>query len=251
MLMKEDTSIASVKSGCELFMRFVTPLSLDDPDFNKCKQAVLERSSNFINRLKPSRLKIANTSFPFIQDGSKILTHSMSRVVYETFKTAAKANIRFHVFVTDSAPDYKGRKFHKILENDNIPCTLILDNAVGYIMEKIDLVMVGAEAVTENGGIINKVGTVTIAICAAAFHKPFYVLAESFKFLREYPLNQDDVPKNFRFMPSVLNSLTSEELKNEHPHTDHTPANYITLLFTDLGILAPSAVSDELIKLYT
>ena len=31
---------------------------------------------------------------------------------------------------------------------------------------------------------------------------------------------------------------------------DYTPPSYITLLFTDLGVLTPSAVSDELIKLY-
>ena len=35
-----------------------------------------------------------------------------------------------------------------------------------------------------------------------------------------------------------------------HPHIDYTPPHYITLLFTDLGVLTPSAVSDELIKLY-
>ena len=35
-----------------------------------------------------------------------------------------------------------------------------------------------------------------------------------------------------------------------HPRIDYTPPHYITLLFTDLGVLTPSAVSDELIKLY-
>jgi translation initiation factor eIF-2B subunit alpha len=39
-------------------------------------------------------------------------------------------------------------------------------------------------------------------------------------------------------------------LDEEHPLVDYTPPNYITLLFTDLGVLTPSAVSDELIKLY-
>jgi translation initiation factor eIF-2B subunit alpha len=36
----------------------------------------------------------------------------------------------------------------------------------------------------------------------------------------------------------------------ENPPCDFTPAKYITLLFTDLGVLTPSAVSDELIRLY-
>ena len=34
------------------------------------------------------------------------------------------------------------------------------------------------------------------------------------------------------------------------PAVDYTPPEYITLLFTDLGVLTPSAVSDELIRLY-
>lgn len=45
----------------------------------------------------------------------------------------------------------------KALEKSQIPCTVVLDSAVGYIMESVDMVMVGAEGVVESGGIINKV----------------------------------------------------------------------------------------------
>jgi len=38
-------------------------------------------------------------------------------------------------------------------------------------------------------------------------------------------------------------------LEDEDPLVDYTPAEYLTLLFTDIGILTPTAVSDELIKL--
>jgi len=43
---------------------------------------------------------------------------------------------------------------------------------------------------------------------------------------------------------------TIDSDENSHPHIDYTPPQYITLLFTDLGVLTPSVVSDELIKLY-
>jgi translation initiation factor eIF-2B subunit alpha len=43
------------------------------------------------------------------------------------------------------------------LRKDGINTTVIIDSAVGYIMEKIDIVLVGAEGVAESGGIINKV----------------------------------------------------------------------------------------------
>lgn len=43
------------------------------------------------------------------------------------------------------------------------------------------MVLVGAEGVVENGGIINKLGTLNIALAAAAHNKPVYVAAESYK----------------------------------------------------------------------
>lgn len=44
--------------------------------------------------------------------------------------------------------------------------------------------------------------------------------------------------------------LRHTDLSKEHPQSDYTPPSFITLLFSDLGILTPSAVSDELIRLY-
>jgi translation initiation factor eIF-2B subunit alpha len=46
------------------------------------------------------------------------------------------------------------------LRAHGLSVTVILDASVGYIMEKVDVVMVGAEGVVENGGIINKVSYV-------------------------------------------------------------------------------------------
>lgn len=88
------------------------------------------------------------------------------------------------------------------LERAGIDCTLILDAAIGYVMESVDFVMVGAEAVVESGGIINRVGTFTMGLCAREMKKPCYVLVESFKFTRLYPLNQRDLPDEYKVSPS-------------------------------------------------
>lgn len=52
------------------------------------------------------------------------------------------------------------RRMAKELQSVGISCTVILDAAVGFIMERVNAVMLGAEGVCENGGIINKVGKV-------------------------------------------------------------------------------------------
>lgn len=56
----------------------------------------------------------------------------------------------------------------------------------------------GAEGVVESGGIINKIGTCSIALCAKMLNKPVYVAVESFKFVRFYPLNNRDIPDEFK-----------------------------------------------------
>jgi len=94
-----------------------------------------------------------------------------------------------------------------------------------------------------------------------------YVLAETYKFVRLFPLHQYDLPSStsssFELVESSLlpNNDQAELNMTSHldpkfvasplnPMVDYTPPSYITLLFTDLGVLTPSGVSDELIKFY-
>lgn len=246
-LEEADSSVA-VSSGGELFLRFISLTSLEHPDLSQCKKVMVERGELFLKKISLSRSKVAKLCHTFIKDGAKILTHSSSRVVLKVLESAAADKKRFTVYVTESQPDSAGRQMADKLRNLNIPVTVVLDAAVGYIMEKVDLVIVGAEGVVESGGIINKIGTYQLAVCSKAHNKPFYVVAESFKFVRLYPLNQQDVPERFKYKADTLKAV--EDLAEEHPMIDYTPPSLITLLFTDLGVLTPSAVSDELIKLY-
>lgn len=49
---------------------------------------------------------------------------------------------------------------------------------MAYVMDKIDFVLVGSEAVVESGGLVNAVGSNQMAVIAKAENKPFYALAE-------------------------------------------------------------------------
>ena len=63
------------------------------------------------------------------------------------------------------------------LVTSGIPCTVILDSAVGYIMEQVDCVMVGAEGVVESGGIINKVNkTYAPPTSYSIINRPYHTL---------------------------------------------------------------------------
>uniref|UniRef100_A0A673LNB5 Translation initiation factor eIF2B subunit alpha n=2 Tax=Sinocyclocheilus rhinocerous TaxID=307959 RepID=A0A673LNB5_9TELE len=246
--LEETDSSVAVSSGGELFLRFISLTSLEHPDLSQCKNVMIERGELFLKKISLSRGKVGKLCHTFIKDGAKILTHSSSRVVLKVLENAAADNKRFTVYVTESQPDSAGKRMAQKLGKLNIPVTVVLDAVVGYIMEKVDLVIVGAEGVVESGGVINKIGTYQMAVCSKAHNKPFYVVAESFKFVRLYPLNQQDVPDRFKYKADILKTV--KDLNQEHPMIDYTPPSLITLLFTDLGVLTPSAVSDELIKLY-
>jgi translation initiation factor eIF-2B subunit alpha len=136
----------------------------------------------------------------------------------------------------------------RALEDLKIPVTVVLDSGVGYVMERVDMVLVGAEGVVESGGVINKLGTYTVALAAKAHAVPLYVAAESFKFARLFPLSQRDLPVERKAF--ALSPLLPPSVSVDNPSRDYTIPSLITLLFTDLGVLTPAAVSDELIMLY-
>lgn len=231
-----------------------------------------------------------------------LLTHGMSRAVMEVLKYAAQSSSkRFHVIITEGRPDGAGYVLAAALAEVGIPSECVLDSAMGVALERADMVLVGAESVVESGGVVNKVGAVRaeprrwqavtreplmpplpaprpqigtypLAICAKVLKKPVYVVAESYKFTRMFPLGHGDIPpdtvayspcslvaarSSAPYVPHakalgerspVMEALPREELRG--PRIDYTPAQFITLLFTDLGVLTPAAVSDELIKLY-
>ena len=214
---------------------------------NEVKKALKSRGDLFLEKLINCQQKIAHFGHPFISEDSSILIHSRSQVVFETLCEAQKAKKRFFVFITQSCPDKSGEEMYDMLVNQGISCKLILDAAVGYYMEKVDMVLVGAEGVVENGGIINKIGTFPLALCAKAFNKHFYVLAESYKFIRHFPLKQADIPPRIKYKNSIK---TNFSLEFNTPLVDYTPPEHITLLHTDLGTLTTAAVSDVLMQLY-
>ncbi|KAJ4887546.1 NagB/RpiA/CoA transferase-like superfamily protein [Raphanus sativus] len=75
----------------------------------------------------------------------------------------------------------KSRLLERAEKFGEISCRLLLDSAVAYSMDEVDMVFVGADGVVESGGVINMMGTYQIALVAHSMNKPVYVAAESYK----------------------------------------------------------------------
>jgi translation initiation factor 2B subunit (eIF-2B alpha/beta/delta family) len=61
------------------------------------------------------------------------------------------------VFVCETHPYREGYKSYQELSTAGVECRVILDNEVNTYMDKIDIVLVGAQIVLENGAIISRV----------------------------------------------------------------------------------------------
>ncbi|MED6204745.1 hypothetical protein PIB30_011717 [Stylosanthes scabra] len=244
-----DTTSISLTAGCDLFMRYVTRTSaLEYEDFNSAKSRLIERAEKFGEISHKARKIIAMLSQEFIFDGCTILVHGFSRVVFEVLKLAAQNKKLFRVFCTEGRPDRTGLRLSNELAKLDVPVKIVIDSAVAYTMDEVDMVFVGADGVVESGGIINMMGTYQIALVANSMNKPVYVAAESYKFARLYPLDQKDLAPALR--PIDFGVPIPSKVEVERSARDYTPPQYLTLLFTDLGVLTPSVVSDELIQLY-
>jgi translation initiation factor eIF-2B subunit alpha len=155
----------------------------------------------------------------------------------------------------------------RALRAKGVPVSTIPESAVAYALGKADMVIVGAEGVVENGGIVSRMGTYQIGLLAKAIGKPFYVVAESHKFVRLFPLGQYDLPIEQHVVDfKSADDIAEDKKKKQHSSVDasgnkpielplsdsvdFTPPHLISALITDSGVLTPSAVSEELIKIW-
>ena len=143
---------------------------------------VSQVSSQFLESLERSKEKIAVIGSKRIFHHSKILTHCHSSTVTNMLKKAKEEGKSFEVVCTESRPVFQGRITAKEMLEAGIKTTLIVDSAVRYFMNEVDLVVVGADAITSEGNVINKIGTSMVALAAKEARTPFYVVSELLKF---------------------------------------------------------------------
>lgn len=188
-----------------------------------------------------------------VPDGANILTHcnagALATAGYGTalgvIRCAHDSGKNIHVYVDETRPLLQGARLTAWeLVHDNIPATLITDNMAGYVMQlgKIDMLIFGADRITLNGDVANKIGTYSISILAQKHGIPVYAAAPlstidvSIEDGKDIPIEQRD--KNE--VRSVFGVQTApKEVDTFNPAFDVTPHQFITGIITEVGILRP------------
>ena len=150
------------------------------------------------------------------------------------------------VYVGETRPLLQGSRLTAWeLERLGADYRIVVDGAGPGVIARgmIDAVVVGADRVTANGDVINKVGTFPLALAAARAGVPFVVAAPESTVDAETP-SGDDVRIELRSPDEVLSvgatRTAPERAQGFNPAFDITPADLVTALVTERRVVRPA-----------
>jgi ribose 1,5-bisphosphate isomerase len=207
---------------------------------------VVSNVNQFLKGLEDSKEHIAEIGAKRIRDGSVVFTHCHSSTVTRLLAKAKEEGKNFKVICTETRPAYQGRITANELVGLGIETTFIVDSAARSFMENVDAVIVGADAITSEGNVVNKIGSSGIAVLAHEARVPFYVVSELLKFDPE--TLKGECEKIEQRNPAEVWSEAPPGLIVRNPAFDVTPNRYIHGLICEEGIIAPQTIV-EIIRL--
>jgi methylthioribose-1-phosphate isomerase len=168
---------------------------------------------------------------------------------------AYDAGIDCHVWVDETRPRNQGAALTAWeLAQHGVPHTVICDNAGGHLMQhgQVDMVIVGADRVSRQGDVCNKIGTYLKALAAKDNHIPFYAAVPSptidwniAQALHEIPIEMRS-PDEVKWISGINRQGEAQEVcilpessPALNPAFDVTPASLVTGIITERGVFAP------------
>lgn len=211
--------------------------------FQEARDSIIKSADIFIENSYKSIDKISEIGSKRLKEGSIVLTHCHSTTAVELIAHAYREGRVDRVYSTETRPFLQGRITFAHLRRYGVPVVQIPDSAVRYIMHDVDYVVVGADTVTSNGAVVNKIGTSQVALAAKESRVRVYVAAESYKFSPltligelvkiEYRDPEEIAPRDWIEKHPGVTIL--------NPVFDVTPPEYIDAIITEYGIIPPQS----------
>jgi ribose 1,5-bisphosphate isomerase len=215
---------------------------------NELRQIITKNADIFLKDLAISSSRAAEIGAKRISDGSVVFTHCHSSTVTKMLAKAKTDGVNFSVICTETRPAYQGRITAKELVDLGIDTTFIVDSAARTFIDDADVVFVGADAITSEGNVVNKIGSGGIAVFASEARVPFYVVSELLKFNPE--TLHGGCEKIEQRSPSEVWAEAPPELNIRNPAFDVTPNRYIHGIICEEGIIPPQTVLETMRKKY-
>jgi len=226
-------TIDRILNYCHLLMRGRTN-NKTKLDLKEIKRLIIQNGKLLINQMKINREKIAEYGSQLIENEMTIMTYCHSSTVTNILRHVKSEGKKISVIACETRPRFQGRITAKELASYKIPTTLIVDGAANVFIKDVDMVLVGGDAITSQGDLINKIGTSSVANLARIHDIPFYSAVELFKF---------DPLTLFGFKEKIEErdkhevwKVPAAGVKIRNPAFDVTFARYINGYITEEGI---------------
>ena len=196
---------------------------------------------------------IGDAGSSLVPEAARLLTHcnagALATAGYGTalgvVRSAARDGRLLRVLASETRPFLQGARLTAWeLARDDIPVVLVTDSMGASLMrrDEVDLVVVGADRIAANGDVANKIGTYALAIAARAHGLPFYVAAPLSTVDLDTP-SGEEIPIEQRAAEEVLTlagvRIAPEGVGALHPAFDVTPADLVTAIITEAGVVQP------------
>lgn len=237
LLVSTRPTAVSLPNAVNLVMKSLMGVS----DIKTAKTNLEERAAAFVRRSEEAVSKIGKIGARNIRDGDVVLTHCNSEAALACILEAHQQGMDIEVYATEVRPRNQGHITARTLSDAGIKTNFIVDSAARFFMKEVDLCITGADAITVNGSVINKIGTSQIALAAHEARVSFLVAAETYKFapctiVGERILIEERSPDEI-LPPEMRKELRNVTVRN--PTFDITPADYVDLIITEAGVFPP------------
>ncbi len=220
--------------------------------FRELVDTVVRAADDFIRNSLRAVETIGRIGARMLRSGDTVLTHCHSTAALSILVTAKKTGREIKVYTTETRPKFQGRITYKQLVEAGVEAIQIPDSAVRSIMKRVDKVVVGADTITSDGALINKVGTSQVALAAHEARVRLFVAAETYKFspasVHGVPVLIEERPPDEVVPAEWLKRNPGVKIRN--PAFDVTPPEYIDAIITEVGVIPPKAAAIVLRELF-
>ncbi|MBW3003647.1 translation initiation factor eIF-2B [Candidatus Woesearchaeota archaeon] len=220
---------------------------LGGKDIMDVRKQLKFRSHKALSHFIESERLITQYGSRLIKNNSIIYTHCHSSTVINILKEA-RTTKKFEVHNTETRPLYQGRKTAKELTALKIPVFHFVDSAARLALKDADIMLLGADAITSTGKVINKIGSELIAEAAERYQIPLYICTDSWKYDPKTPFGFDE-PIEDRSVTEVWPNAP-KKVKIMNPAFEKIDPSLIAGIISELGIFSPESFIQEIRTVY-
>lgn len=234
-------------------------------ELNKCRDNIcsddipgkIEEFKNVYHEMllnsKKKIAEIGSRRIPEINDEDEefvVMTHCHSSLVTAILLEAKRQGKNFTVVNTETQPKLQGRKTANELLDAGIEVIHVVDSAMRWAVNKfdVDIILIGADSITSEGTVLNKIGSRLLALVAHEEHVPFYVCSPLLKY---NPKTSFGILERIEMRkPNEIWEKKDKNLTILNPAFETVSRRYIDGLITEAGIFASSHVQTYFEKMY-